>query len=1375
MDFAMKRRNPSFKMMKAVISAALLSAVLVLKMIPPAKAGTTISDFDLAKYWAPVWYQDTDATEISGILTYRADYITNFAFDADWVATNNWDNLERREGEKFKDSLKAYIYYWVVETEEHWFIGYADFHPRDWEEYVPPGLDYFFYHENDMEGCLLVVKKDNSKYGSLIRMVTQAHGKFFIYDSKEVDFAAPPTSQKVLPAVYVEAKGHGVYGKKKDAYLWWLGTGIGWPESNLFPGKDEDGIIYYPYFNIVEPAHEPTEDTNTTTYYVSYALKPIDELWDLRTDYFNIFNKFGEFKSTHGYGVARAPWGWDYISSQEIPPSSAGSTPAAIINIERKAPDFFISPAFLSGELITKYLHWSYHDLLPLITGPLNFSTGPYFVGDTIKATFTIAIHSNIRDPLGNLVPLWRPLSFNTISIRGTGPNGPNDVQSFSDTVNVTLNPGDWCRYNGYFIPSKSGKYNFSCSYRTLDGWITDARLLATKEIIVEPPLPALEIIKPIQSAPSFAGPKDNPTKIELKVQITGRLVHKVKREDFEIRIGQTPANILSVTELSDCYVLEVMPSVQDENALYDLIVNIPSLSLHDTEKDAVRYSDAVNVDVVLVIDRSGSMEGEKITAAKNAAKQFVDLMNEGDQVGVVSFNDDAWVNFPLSLISPISPGAIIFSDNMESATSNWIAESPWAQITSDSHSPTTCWTDSPGRNYFDNINISLTSIAINIPADENAYLAFWHRYDLESGYDYGKVEISIDGGVTWTLLNSYTGYQSEWTQALIDLSSYAGKIIKIKFRLITDSGVTRDGWYIDDVEILKGTPPVNVKEQAKAAVNLLFADGNTSIGDGLRFGQNQLTSSGSPEHAWAVILLSDGLENEPAYVANVLPTIPDKTDVYTIALGTDADEALMQDIATETGGEYNFSWSSGLLQGLYDSIRGTVTGEETIASKLGKVIEGETEGESVQVDPTVSQATFMVSWSGSDIDLTLTDPTGVEVNPASAATDPNISFVSAITYEYYTIVSPTSGEWKLNIKGVDTPVGGEDYTARVTGRTDLTLKAYFDKDRYEAGQPVAILVSLSDALTPITGATIEVTVQAPLVGLSSWRTVNGDIVPTGPLRRSVSEVKSLHKESSDSSVFFLYDDGAHGDGRAKDGIYGNLYTNTFNSGSYIFNFNVSGTTNTGDPFTRITQRSLFVAPATNTGTISGNVSYPGWQTATIYIQTWLGDLAMYGNPDYLTSLSSAGPFVLPNLPDGTYYVLSYMDINNNGSEDTGEPFGIYGTPNPVVISGGSQAAGVDITLTLPAILVYPNPCYLNKGQDEVKIANLPSPDSKVDIYTISGELVRNLDDETEIIGSTATWDLKNDDGENVARGVYLYVVSDKSDNKKMGKIAIIK
>ncbi len=119
----------------------------------------------------------------------------------------------------------------------------------------------------------------------------------------------------------------------------------------------------------------------------------------------------------------------------------------------------------------------------------------------------------------------------------------------------------------------------------------------------------------------------------------------------------------------------------------------------------------------------------------------------------------------------------------------------------------------------------------------QNASLSFWHTYYLESGADYGGssstgydgavIEISTDGGSTWSDLGSNItqgGYTSTisssygspiagrqaWsggsigteTQVLVDLSSFAGQNAQIRFRLACDQGGGDTGWYIDDVVV---------------------------------------------------------------------------------------------------------------------------------------------------------------------------------------------------------------------------------------------------------------------------------------------------------------------------------------------------------------------------------------------------------------------------------------------------------------------------------------------------------------------------------------------------------------------------------------------
>jgi CSLREA domain-containing protein len=52
-------------------------------------------------------------------------------------------------------------------------------------------------------------------------------------------------------------------------------------------------------------------------------------------------------------------------------------------------------------------------------------------------------------------------------------------------------------------------------------------------------------------------------------------------------------------------------------------------------------------MDVVLVIDRSGSMGASQMAQAKDSAKMFIDLMRPGDKVGVVAFDDAAYHVYP--------------------------------------------------------------------------------------------------------------------------------------------------------------------------------------------------------------------------------------------------------------------------------------------------------------------------------------------------------------------------------------------------------------------------------------------------------------------------------------------------------------------------------------------------------------------------------------------------------------------------------------------------------------------------------------------------------------------------------------------------------
>ena len=176
---------------------------------------------------------------------------------------------------------------------------------------------------------------------------------------------------------------------------------------------------------------------------------------------------------------------------------------------------------------------------------------------------------------------------------------------------------------------------------------------------------------------------------------------------------------------------------------------------------------------------------------------------------------------------------ATVLSDDMEGGPSGWTADSPWAQITSVCHSGTTCWTDSPAGNYDNDLDISLTSTEFTLESLTGATLTFLHRYDMEEDFDYGYVEISTNGGASWTNLGSFTGFQSIWTKAVIDLSSYVGNSsVKIRFRLLTDGDLGVDGWYVDDVQIQGPTGGTSIEDTRITSITVTASGTGDEVND---------------------------------------------------------------------------------------------------------------------------------------------------------------------------------------------------------------------------------------------------------------------------------------------------------------------------------------------------------------------------------------------------------------------------------------------------------------------------------------------------------------------------------------------------------------
>jgi len=143
-----------------------------------------------------------------------------------------------------------------------------------------------------------------------------------------------------------------------------------------------------------------------------------------------------------------------------------------------------------------------------------------------------------------------------------------------------------------------------------------------------------------------------------------------------------------------------------------------------------------------------------------------------------------------------------VASYDFEAGAAGWSAALPWALSAESVHGGTQAWSDSPGGNYGDYRDLSLTSPKIDLKNVEEPVLVFWARLELEDTWDFLYVEGSGDNGGTWQRLHALSG-SAPWHEERIDLSRFADTHnLRVRFRLVSDGAVTSDGCWIDDVVV---------------------------------------------------------------------------------------------------------------------------------------------------------------------------------------------------------------------------------------------------------------------------------------------------------------------------------------------------------------------------------------------------------------------------------------------------------------------------------------------------------------------------------------------------------------------------------------------
>ncbi|MEO5616559.1 MAG: M6 family metalloprotease domain-containing protein [Candidatus Eisenbacteria bacterium] len=223
-------------------------------------------------------------------------------------------------------------------------------------------------------------------------------------------------------------------------------------------------------------------------------------------------------------------------------------------------------------------------------------------------------------------------------------------------------------------------------------------------------------------------------------------------------------------------------------------------------------------------------VQGAATSVCSTVATLRLDLTAAGGYVAQQTFNVQVRLD---SVYVPFAP----FFDNVESGGDNgwkhysFVNEDDWSRNTNGNHTPAAV----PGTSWFSAALPTGKDASLEPPAfipSASSVVTYWHRYDTEDDWDGYVLELSSDGGATWTDAGDLTniGYDDavmtnpqstisgrrswnglnagfpQFEQVTLPLATWAGQTCLLRFRLACDlaaNGVTPlAGVGIDDLEI---------------------------------------------------------------------------------------------------------------------------------------------------------------------------------------------------------------------------------------------------------------------------------------------------------------------------------------------------------------------------------------------------------------------------------------------------------------------------------------------------------------------------------------------------------------------------------------------
>lgn len=200
-------------------------------------------------------------------------------------------------------------------------------------------------------------------------------------------------------------------------------------------------------------------------------------------------------------------------------------------------------------------------------------------------------------------------------------------------------------------------------------------------------------------------------------------------------------------------------------------------------------------------------------------------------------------------------------------------------------------------------------------------------------------------------------------------------------------------------------------KNNVCQAIEGINAINNTNIAAGISTANSQISSAPNPK---AMVLLSDGMYNRGGNPLSSLPSIP----IYTIALGNHGQLTLMQQIATNTSGKYNYAPGVRELAQIYNDIVSEANVADAVTNDLDAVSTFNYKEISSPISAGAANGKFTVNWDneqvqftsgtpvGNQVNIALYDPSGTKRSDAPVYVEPGVAV--------FDVDSPQAGNWSV-------------------------------------------------------------------------------------------------------------------------------------------------------------------------------------------------------------------------------------------------------------------------------------------------------------------------------------------------------------------------